>query len=150
MDTLIASPLCILYHRSIDKTLLSLMARSNMSWLSSCVYDTESDDDDFELPQSYREAMNSRRKSVFGESYEPDEDDSEVEKVSIHSERKTYDLHTAPVQVIHPKSDAQRRRLTESVKNIFLFKSLDTVRHNISRYAHHTDLDMFRSKQMKF
>ena len=30
-------------------------------------------------------------------------------------------------QVVHPKSDSQRRRLIESVKKIFLFKSLDTV-----------------------
>jgi cAMP-dependent protein kinase regulator len=74
--------------------------------------ENESDDDDFEPPLSYREAMNVRRKTVFGESYEPDSEESGEEKV------------------IHPKSDAQRRRLIESVRNIFLFKSLDKEQAN--------------------
>jgi cAMP-dependent protein kinase regulator len=69
---------------------------------------TESEEEDLEPPLSYREAMTSRRKSVFGESYEPDDEE-------------------LPEKVVHPKSDSQRRRLIESVKKIFLFKSLDTV-----------------------
>ncbi|XP_014219283.1 cAMP-dependent protein kinase type II regulatory subunit [Copidosoma floridanum] len=49
-----------------------------------------------------------RRKSVFAETYNP-EDDEEDEGVAI----------------VHPKSDGQRQRLSESVRNIFLFRSLD-------------------------
>ena len=44
--------------------------------------DAESDEDDLEPPLSYREAMNSRRKSVFGESYEPDDEELGPEKAS--------------------------------------------------------------------
>ena len=32
------------------------------------------------------------------------------------------------LQIIHAKSDEQRQRLSEAVKNIFLFRSLDHVR----------------------
>ena len=39
----------------------------------------------------------------------------------------TVSLFSLFCQVVHPKSDSQRRRLVESVKKIFLFKSLDTV-----------------------
>lgn len=49
----------------------------------------------------------SRRKSVFAEAYDPEEDDDEGERI------------------IHAKSDDQRQRLSESVKTIFLFRSLD-------------------------
>ncbi|XP_077547617.1 cAMP-dependent protein kinase type II regulatory subunit-like [Haemaphysalis longicornis] len=49
-----------------------------------------------------------RRKSVFAEQYDPAEDD-EVE---------------GPKEV-HPKSPAQREKLSQAVKNILLFKSLD-------------------------
>lgn len=49
-----------------------------------------------------------RRKSVFAEQYDPEEED-EDEK-----------------QIIYPKSDEQRKRLGEAVKNILLFRSLDT------------------------
>lgn len=44
---------------------------------------TESDEEDLEPPQSYRDAMNSRRKSVFGESYEPDDEESVEDKVRL-------------------------------------------------------------------
>lgn len=49
-----------------------------------------------------------RRKSVFAEAYNPEEDGDD-EKI-----------------VIHPKSDEQRAQLTEAVKNILLFRSLDS------------------------
>ncbi|XP_032455859.1 cAMP-dependent protein kinase type II regulatory subunit isoform X2 [Nasonia vitripennis] len=49
-----------------------------------------------------------RRKSVFAETYNP-EDDEEDEGVKI----------------VHPKSDEQRQRLGESVRNILLFRALD-------------------------
>lgn len=48
-----------------------------------------------------------RRKSVFAEAYDPEEDDDDGERI------------------IHAKSDEQRQRLSETVKNIFLFRSLD-------------------------
>ncbi|XP_041984885.1 cAMP-dependent protein kinase type II regulatory subunit [Aricia agestis] len=52
--------------------------------------------------------FNNRRKSVFAETYDPEEDDSD---------------EGAPV--VFPKSDAQRARLAEAVRGILLFRSLD-------------------------
>ncbi|GIX82423.1 cAMP-dependent protein kinase type II regulatory subunit [Caerostris extrusa] len=50
----------------------------------------------------------SRRKSVFAEQYNPEDDeDDDVERI------------------IYPKSDIQRQRLGEAVRNILLFRSLD-------------------------
>ena len=51
-----------------------------------------------------------RRKSVFAEAYDPENDADEDEGASA----------------IFPKTDDQRSRLVESVKNILLFRSLDT------------------------
>lgn len=52
--------------------------------------------------------FNNRRKSVFAETYDPEEDDSD---------------EGAPV--VFPKSDAQRSRLADAVRGILLFRSLD-------------------------
>lgn len=49
-----------------------------------------------------------RRKSVFAEQYDPEEDEDDE-------------------KVVYPKSDEQRKRLGEAVKNILLFRSLDQV-----------------------
>ncbi|KAL0279347.1 UNVERIFIED_CONTAM: hypothetical protein PYX00_000930 [Menopon gallinae] len=49
----------------------------------------------------------SRRKSVFAETYDPEEDDEEREVI------------------VYPKTDAQRKRLIDSVQNILLFRSLE-------------------------
>ncbi|XP_029039984.1 cAMP-dependent protein kinase type II regulatory subunit isoform X1 [Osmia bicornis bicornis] len=49
-----------------------------------------------------------RRKSVFAEAYNPEEDEEDD-----------------GVKMVHPKSDEQRQRLSESVKNILLFRALD-------------------------
>lgn len=49
-----------------------------------------------------------RRKSVFAEQYDPEEDEEEEAN-----------------KVIFPKTDEQRQRLSDSVKNILLFRSLD-------------------------
>lgn len=49
-----------------------------------------------------------RRKSVFAEAYDPEADDDD-------------DGATA----VFPKTDEQRARLVESVKNVLLFRSLD-------------------------
>jgi len=48
-----------------------------------------------------------RRKSVFAEAYNPEEDEDDKPPV------------------VHPKSDAQRARLAENVKHILLFRSLE-------------------------
>ncbi|XP_063849683.1 cAMP-dependent protein kinase type II regulatory subunit-like isoform X1 [Scylla paramamosain] len=70
--------------------------------------DEEEDDEDDDEPMP-EPPLNrfSRRKSVFAEAYDPEEDDDEGERI------------------IHAKSDEQRQRLSESVKTIFLFRSLD-------------------------
>lgn len=58
-----------------------------------------------------------RRKSVFAETYDPENDADEDEGAAA----------------IFPKSDEQRTRLIESVKNILLFRSLDT--EQVCRHA---------------
>ena len=49
-----------------------------------------------------------RRKSVFSETYNPEEDDGKP-------------------PVVHPKTDEQKKRLAEAVKHILIFRSLDAV-----------------------
>lgn len=49
----------------------------------------------------------SRRKSVFAETYDPEEDEDDGPKV------------------VFPKTDEQRTRLAEAVRNILLFRALD-------------------------
>lgn len=61
------------------------------------------------LPEPPPARFNNRRKSVFAETYDPEEDDSD---------------EGAPV--VFPKSDAQRQRLAEAVRGILLFRSLDS------------------------
>ncbi|XP_044735985.1 cAMP-dependent protein kinase type II regulatory subunit [Chrysoperla carnea] len=51
--------------------------------------------------------FSTRRKSVFAETYDPEEDEDDGAKV------------------VFPKSDEQRLRLAEAVRNILLFRSLD-------------------------
>jgi len=63
-------------------------------------------DEDYEDNNSY--TATGRRKSVFAETYNPEED--EVEEKTI----------------VHPKSDAQRRSLMDAVKGILLFRSLES------------------------
>lgn len=50
-----------------------------------------------------------RRKSVFAETYDPENDGDDDEGA----------------RAIFPKTDEQRSRLCDSVKNILLFRSLD-------------------------
>ncbi|XP_067126020.1 cAMP-dependent protein kinase type II regulatory subunit-like isoform X3 [Centruroides vittatus] len=63
----------------------------------------------FELSPTFEEPpVFTRRKSVFAEQYNPeDDDDDDIERV------------------IHPKTDEQRQRLGEAVRDIFLFRALD-------------------------
>lgn len=62
-------------------------------------------DDDIASGQIYK--ATTRRKSVFAETYDPEEDEAEEKPV------------------VHPKSDSQRKSLLEAVKEILLFRSLD-------------------------
>ncbi|XP_058124978.1 cAMP-dependent protein kinase type II regulatory subunit isoform X2 [Anopheles ziemanni] len=55
----------------------------------------------------------SRRKSVFAETYDPENDDEDE-----------------GARAIFPKTDEQRARLCDSVKNILLFRSLDKEQMN--------------------
>lgn len=67
---------------------------------------TNDESDDEDIPSdAYRSKMGLRRKSVFAESYDPEEEESE--------------------KVVYPKSDEQRRRLLSAVQKIFLFRALD-------------------------
>lgn len=65
----------------------------------------ESDEEPAEGPPKQQFA---RRKSVSAEAYDPDEEDDEEEE-----------------KIVYPKSDEQRKRLSEAVKPIFIFRSLD-------------------------
>lgn len=71
---------------------------------------TPEDDIDDEPPVA---RFNTRRKSVYAESYNPEEDEEDE----------------GP-KVIYPKSDEQRRSLAESVKKILIFRSLDSDQMN--------------------
>jgi len=68
----------------------------------------QTDDSDEEPMEPPRNRFQ-RRQSVSAERYDPEADDDDDE-----------------VKVVHPKSDDQRQRLNEAVRNILLFKSLDT------------------------
>ncbi|XP_041448058.1 cAMP-dependent protein kinase type II regulatory subunit isoform X1 [Drosophila obscura] len=57
--------------------------------------------------------QNSRRKSVFAEAYDPEADDDDEGATAIF-----------------PKTDEQRARLVESVKNVLLFRSLEKEQMN--------------------
>ncbi|XP_050440577.1 cAMP-dependent protein kinase type II regulatory subunit [Adelges cooleyi] len=70
----------------------------------------ESEGSDFESPPA---RYCTRRKSVFAETYNPEEDDEEE----------------GP-KVVFPKSDDQRQALATSVKNIFIFRALDPEQMN--------------------
>jgi len=71
---------------------------------------TGSSDEEPEPPKN----RYARRQSVCAEAYNPDEDDSDDEEQ----------------MVVHPKTDSQRKRLNEAVKNILLFKNLDPEQLN--------------------
>ncbi|KAG8177964.1 hypothetical protein JTE90_014707 [Oedothorax gibbosus] len=74
----------------------------------TCEEDNLSDEDDEPPPVRKSQNQYSRRKSVFAEQYNPEDDeDDDVERL------------------IYPKSDDQRQRLGEAVRNILLFRSLD-------------------------
>lgn len=61
------------------------------------------------FPEPLVKRFATRRKSVFAESYDPENDNDEDEGASA----------------VFPKTDGQRSRLVDAVKNILLFRSLD-------------------------
>jgi len=67
-------------------------------------HDDESDEEFMEPPPMI---SSSRRKSVAAERYDPEADEDDG------------------LKVVHPKTDEQRRRLNDAVKNILLFRSLE-------------------------
>lgn len=73
-------------------------------------FSDEDDASDIEAPPT---RYCSRRKSVFAETYNPEEDEEEE----------------GP-NVVFPKSDDQRQALAASVKNIFIFRALDPEQMN--------------------
>lgn len=66
------------------------------------------------ISEPYINRFQDRRKSVFAETYDPENDQDDDEGASA----------------IFPKSDEQRARLVETVKNILLFRSLDKEQVN--------------------
>jgi len=66
-------------------------------------------DEDLEPNGGY---VSTRRKSVFAETYDPEDDEDKDEKI------------------VHPKSDSQRKSLLEAVKEILLFRSLESEQLN--------------------
>lgn len=66
-----------------------------------------------------------RRKSVFAEQYDPEEDEEEENN-----------------KVIFPKTDVQRTRLCDSVKNILLFRALDPEQVNDLRLTSADDCNL--------
>ncbi|XP_012254994.2 cAMP-dependent protein kinase type II regulatory subunit isoform X2 [Athalia rosae] len=78
------------------------MIQSNAQQTCSSTPDESVDDE----PPVARFAT--RRKSVFAETYNPEDDEDEE-----------------GIKMVHPKSDQQRLRLGESVKTILLFRALD-------------------------
>ena len=80
-----------------------------------------------------------RRKSVFAETYDPEEEDDDEQSA------------------IHPKTDLQRKALKEAVKEILLFRSLEPDQLNevldamfgkeafIYYYAHKSVLGLLRT-----
>lgn len=69
---------------------------------------TDSEEEDFEPPPPM--SARGRRKSVSAEGFNPEEEEED---------------ESAELKVIHPKSDEQRQRLSDAVKHILLFRSLD-------------------------
>ncbi|XP_075585317.1 uncharacterized protein LOC124498371 [Dermatophagoides farinae] len=71
------------------------------------------DDDDCDGDEPPARLSFTRRKSVFAEHYDPEEDEGDT-----------------GTKIFYPKSDEQRQRLGEATKNILLFRSLDPTDMN--------------------
>jgi len=80
--------------------------RNNAGMVNSEDEDMQSEEEDLYDEPVYNSCQY-RRKSVFAEAYNPEEDDGDDTKV------------------VHPKTDGQRERLQGVAKNCLLFKTLD-------------------------
>jgi len=65
-------------------------------------------EDEFDEDETVYGNAGMRRKSVFAEAYNPEDDDG-----------------LDDIKTVHPKTDDQRQRLAEAVQNCLLFRSLD-------------------------
>ncbi|XP_050297111.1 cAMP-dependent protein kinase type II regulatory subunit isoform X2 [Anthonomus grandis grandis] len=89
--------------------------------LDETISSSSLEDDDYEalaVPHSSNQEppinrFQNRRKSVFAETYDPEEDEDDD-----------------GTRTIFPKSDEQRQRLSEAVRNILLFRSLEKEQMN--------------------
>ncbi|XP_027196687.2 cAMP-dependent protein kinase type II regulatory subunit isoform X2 [Dermatophagoides pteronyssinus] len=86
-------------------------ATTNHSLHSNHLNDDDNDSTSSEIKPPARLSF-TRRKSVFAEHYDPEEDEGDNE------------------QIFYPKSDEQRQCLSEAIKNILLFRSLEPTEMN--------------------
>jgi len=85
----------------------SLHSKRSAAQLNHSDDESMESDDDVDFDEPVYNSASSRRKSVFAEAYNPEEDDGD---------------ETA---VVHPKTDEQRARLQERVQTCLLFRTLD-------------------------
>ncbi|KAH7636364.1 cAMP-dependent protein kinase type II-beta regulatory subunit [Dermatophagoides farinae] len=97
------------FNRLLDERRNS--APSNHSLQSNHCNEDDNDSTSSDIKPPARLSF-TRRKSVFAEHYDPEEDEGDTE------------------QIFYPKSDEQRQRLGEATKNILLFRSLDPTDMN--------------------
>jgi hypothetical protein len=82
--------------------------------IDAATSDPLTDSDEDEIAKKH---IKHRRMSVCAEQYDPEKEDEAHEK-----------------KIVYPKSDVQRERLWNSVKDILLFRSLDKEQVRFPRY----------------
>jgi len=85
----------------------SLHSKRSASQLHHSEDESMESEDDVEFDEPVYQSAGNRRKSVFAEAYNPEEDDGD------------------DTAVVHPKTDEQRARLQERVQSCLLFRTLD-------------------------
>lgn len=85
----------------------SLHTKRSAAQLNHSEDESMESDDDVDFDEPVYNSAGSRRKSVFAEAYNPEEDDGD------------------DTAVVHPKTDEQRARLQERVQTCLLFRTLD-------------------------
>jgi len=84
-----------------------LQAKRNNAGLQNSEDEDMESDDDIDFDEPVYNAATTRRKSVFAEAYNPEDDDDDV------------------IKTVHPKTDEQRSRLQDRALKCLLFKTLD-------------------------
>lgn len=92
------------YFAKLQENNISLGGKRGVTFTAPEDAESDIDDEPPELPKN----RYARRKSVCAEKYDPEADNE-----------------TDGQKLVYPKSDEQRARLTEAVKNILLFRALD-------------------------